>query len=132
MKAILALLSSVLLLCGCASLQPGADPLVVRCQQAEATAFATFDTFVHLVADHEAKVKATVPAAFAFAEWLRAKQPDGLPRGLSLVESLGTVRRAYAANRTPAGKASLLSALASLQAAVAESQKHLTALQPAR
>ncbi|MEQ2008125.1 MAG: hypothetical protein ABMA26_15110 [Limisphaerales bacterium] len=130
MKHLLALLC--LVLTGCATLQPGADPLVVRCQQAEATAFATFDTFVHLVADHETKVRATVPAAYTFAEWLRAKGPDGTPRGLAMISSLGNVRRAYAASRTPEHKASLVSALAALQAAVAESQRHLTALQPAR
>lgn len=117
---------------GCAGLKPGADPLVVRCEQAEQVAFSTFDTFVHLVADHEAEVKARVPAAYVFAEWLRAKAPDGQPRGLAMVASLGSVRRAYAANRTPERKASLLSALAALQASVGEAQKHIATVQPTK
>ena len=94
---------------GCATLQPGADPVVVRAEQTEQVAFATFDTFVHLVADHEADVQAKVPAAFTFAEWLRAKEADGTPRGLALVNSLSTVRRAYASHRTPENQASLSS-----------------------
>ena len=115
-------------LTGCASLKPGADPLVVRCEQAEQVAFSTFNAFVHLVADHEAKVKATVPAAFTFAEWLRAKTADGTPRGLAMVTSLGNVRRAYAANRSPENKATVLGALAAVQAAIEESQRHLSTL----
>lgn len=117
-------------LLGCATLQPGADPLVVRCQQAEAIAFSTFDTYVHLVADNEKRVKALAPAAYDFAEWLRAKTPEGTPRGLAMITSLGNVRRAYAAHRTPEHKASLLAALAALQSAVSESQRHLATVKP--
>ena len=132
MKRTIALLIFTLAfhLAGCASLQPGADPVVVRCQQAERVAFSTFDTFVHLVADNEVRVKSIAPAAFDFAEWLRAKQLDGTPRGLSMISSLGRVRRAYEANRSADNKASVLSALAALQAAVTESQKHLAVINP--
>lgn len=132
MNRILALLILTLgfHLCGCASLQPGADPVVVRAQQAEQVAFATFDTYLRLVHQHESRVRATVPAALEFAEWLREKRPDGQPRGLAMVQSLGDVRRAYAAHRTPEKKASLTSAIALLQATVAETQKHLALVKP--
>lgn len=127
----LALLCFPLLFAGCfATLKPGADAVVVRAQQAEQMAFATFDTYLKMVHAHEAKVKSTAPAAYDFAEWLRAKQPDGQPRGLAMIESLGRVRRAYAANRTTEGKSSLLSALSALQSSIAETQKHLAAVQP--
>ena len=120
-----------LLLCGCfATLKPGEDPLVVRSQQAEQVAFTTFDTYLRLVHEHEARVRSKVPAAFKFAEWLRAKNSDGTARGLAMVTSLSNVRRAYAVSRTAANKASLTSALAAVTSAISEAQKHLAVVQP--
>ena len=63
-------------------------------------------------------------------EQLRAKTADGTPRGLAMVTSLGNVRRAYAANRSPENKATVLGALAAVQAAIEESQRHLAAVKP--
>lgn len=129
MKTNLLLICSVLVIgLGCANLKPGADPVIVRAEQVEQVAFATFDTFVHLVAQHEDEVKERVPAAYQFAEWLRAKGPSGLPRGIALVKSLDTVRKAYKANRTPENKAGVASALAALESALAETQKQIAAV----
>lgn len=41
-----ATLTMVILLCGCASLQPGADPVVVRAEQTTKMAELTFVTFL--------------------------------------------------------------------------------------
>lgn len=117
-------------LAGCSTLNPNADPVLVRTEQVERVAFDTFDTYVRLVAAHEAKVKQVAPVAYQFAEWLRAKGPDGKPRGIAMVKSLDATRRAYKANRSAANKASLLSALAVIESALAETQKHLLTVQP--
>lgn len=128
MKTIVRLLSILALatFAGCASLQPGADPIIVRAQQTERVAFETFDTFLRLEHKHAARIRSAAPAVSKFAEWLREPQPDG-PRGIALVRSLGNVRRAYAAAKTPDNKARLSTALDALSAALAETQKHLTA-----
>lgn len=126
---LLALLILTLSLVGCATLSPTADPLVVRTEQVERIAFDTFDTFVRLVSRYEAKVKATAPAAYDFAEWLRAKGPDGKPRGIAMVKSLDATRRAYKANRSDVNRATLSSSLAALEKALNEAQAHLVTVQ---
>ena len=126
---LLALLILTLSLVGCATLSPTADPLVVRTEQVERIAFDTFDTFVRLVSRYEAKVKATAPAAYDFAEWLRAKGPDGRPRGIAMVKSLDATRRAYKANRSDVNRATLSSSLAALEKALSEAQAHLVTVQ---
>lgn len=125
----LSLLILAFSLLGCATLSPTEDPLVVRTEQVERVAFDTFDTYVKLVARYETKVKATAPAAYDFAEWLRAKGPDGKPRGIAMVKSLDATRRAYKANRSEANRLTLSSSLAALERALSEAQSHLVTVQ---
>jgi len=116
----------VAVLCGCAALQPGADPIVVRTEQTISVAYGTFDTFTKLDNDNRDLFKTKIPAVHQFAEWLRVKvgQPP-TPRGISLIESANRVKVAYKSNRTPENKANLVTALASLESIVAETQKQL-------
>lgn len=113
-------------LCGCAALKPGADPLVVRCQQTERVAFETFDTFLRIERSQAARIRAVAPAVSDFAGWLREPLADG-PRGVSLVRSLGAVRRAYQADRSDGNRSKVESSLRIVAATLAETQKHLTA-----
>lgn len=115
-----------LIFTGCAGLKPGADPIIVRAQQTERAAFETFDAFLRIEHKNAARIRTAAPEVSKFAEWLREPLPDG-PRGISLVKSLGNVRRAYANAKTPDNRAKLASALDALAAALTETQKHLTA-----
>lgn len=128
MKRILSLLLLSLTLSGClAQLKPGADPIEVRAEQTVSAAFVTFDTFLKLEHQHEARLRTAAPAVVAFADWLREPMPDGLPRGLSMIQSANNVRRAYKASRSAENQASLVSALAAVESALAETNKQLAA-----
>lgn len=115
-----------LMFAGCASLKPGADPLVVRCQQTERMAFETLDTFLRIERSQAARIRAVAPSVSDFAGWLREPLADG-PRGISLVKSLGAVRRAYQADRSDGNRSKVESSLRIVAATLAETQKHLTA-----
>lgn len=72
----------VLLLCSslaaCAALKAGEDPVLVRAEQTEQTAFATMDTFVNLERDNEALLRTLVPGIHAAAEAVRLKGPAAI------------------------------------------------------
>jgi hypothetical protein len=113
---------------GCATLNPGADPVVVRAEQSIKVAFDTFDTFLKMEKSNQARIRDKVPAVHEFAEWLRAPGPNGSPRGIAIIESANTVKNAYKRNRSPENKANLISALAAVEAAVSQTQKHLISI----
>lgn len=127
MKTIIAILSAITIciLCGCATLNPGVDPIEVRAEQTLSVAFATMDTFLKLAHQQEARLKTVAPQVLKFADWLREPQPDGLPRGASLVASANRVRQAYKSNRSADNKASLVTALAIVESAVSETNRQL-------
>lgn len=124
MKKLL-LLIPLLLLIGCATLDHGADPVEVRAEQTISGASDTMDLFVTIENDWREYCKKKLPEVHDAAEWLRAKQPDGLPRGLSMVSSANKARLAYKKNRTPENKANLLTAIATLQTASREAESQL-------
>lgn len=116
---------------GCASVAPGHDPVVVRAEQSLSIAFDTIDTFLKLEHGNQELVKQKVPEVHAFAQKLRAKVTVGgktQPFGISVIQSATDVKNAYKRNRSPENKANLISALASLEAIVRETQQHLTAI----
>lgn len=95
---------SALLFTGCATLDPGADPFVVRVEQASTIAKGTFDLVLHT--DHSARAfwKEKAPAFHDFCESLREPtQIDGLtlPRCSAALWSLGQVKRDYQAAAPP-------------------------------
>lgn len=131
--SLLALCGLISFFTGCAALDPGADPVEVRAEQAVQTAFSTLDAFVQLDNVNREFAKEKAPKAHEFAEWLRAPvEVDGavMPRGLSFIQSANRVRQAYKANRTPENKASLLAAIASLEKSVTEAQQQMSQLKP--
>lgn len=123
---LIALATAVWLTAGCATLNPSADPVEVRAEQTVSIAFSTFDTFLKIESQQEARLITAAPGVVKFADWLREPTPGGLPRGLSIIESANNVRRAYKANRSAENRASLISALAAVESALSETNKQLT------
>jgi hypothetical protein len=89
---------------GCASLQPGADPLVVRAQQLETTASASFDLVVSVDNADRGFWRTNAPAFHNFAEWLRTPVPTpsnpNEPRGLGMILLVDADVLAYQANKS--------------------------------
>ena len=130
-RSILLLTVALALCAGCKTILPGNDPIIVRAEQSIQVAYATFDTFTALDNDNRELFKTKFPTVHEFAEWLRASvgQPP-MPRGLSIIQSANRVKLAYKSNRTAQNKASLVTALATLESAVMESQRQLAATKP--
>jgi hypothetical protein len=123
---LLALLAAAM--CACATLDPKADAVEVRAEQTVSIAFDTFDTFLKLETQNRAMLLKKAPEVVAFADTLRRPVMDNgkqIPWGISLVESANRTRLAYKSNRTADNKASLLSALAAVESALAETNKQL-------
>ena len=113
---------------GCAKLQPGADPLVVRTEQLETTAYSTFDTFLKL--DDVAMANTTVAptwttSAHPFAVYLRKPITVGtntLPFGIASVLSLDTIKVSYQSGTTSSN--ALLSAITVLETTVQQASQY--------
>lgn len=89
----------VFLACGCAHLDPGANALVVRAEQTEVVALATFDLVLGIDNASRDFYKTNAPAFHAFCEWLRRPVSTGgtntLPASLAMVQNLNNVKQAY-------------------------------------
>ena len=97
-------IASFSLAIGCATLKPGADPLVVRTEQALTMGKSSFDLVV--LFDHANRPfwATNAPAFHAFAEWLRQPQPvpeitNTLPRAAAMLYSLDVIKRDYQASK---------------------------------
>lgn len=112
------LLLGALCLSGCSALRPGADPVVVRAEQATQAALVTFDTFLKIEHEQRAFYRTTMPEAHEFAEHLRKEGPKWLATARAMT-------RAYKANRSPDNKAGLATALAFLDAGLRQAQDYL-------
>jgi|GEM_PF-1089057 len=113
---------------GCAPLQKGADPLIVRAEQSETVANATFDSAVRIDYAGGSLLAAKVPPFHAFCEWLR--QPvvispftNAFPRGLAIVRSLDAVKNNYEQNKGTNEYAVLISSLAAVESATVQAQQ---------
>ena len=112
-------------LAGCASLNPGADPLVVRVEQALTVANASFDLVLRVDQADRGFWKTNAPAFHSFCEWLRtpiSTYGDGnQPRAVGLQLNLDGLKNSYKANKTAAGSNALFTALLTLNSAVNQS-----------
>jgi len=102
MKTLIAISSTIALaaiLFGCASIQPGANPLIVRAEQAETSAKASFDLVLHLDNSNRDLFQTKVPAFHEFCQWLRqpqtVEQTNVLPRASAMLVQLDDVKLAY-------------------------------------
>lgn len=84
---------------GCASLQPTADPLVVRTEQAEQLTSASFDFVVTFDDSNRDYWRTNAPAFHNFAEWLRTPVPTSGTnterRGLMMIEQVDAAKTEY-------------------------------------
>lgn len=113
---------------GCANIQPGEDPLVVRCEQTEATAKASFDMVLNIDHADRGFWKTNAPAFHSFCEWLRqpqvVNQTNELPRASAMIWSLNNVKVNYQIGRQTSND--VVTALLTLQGAVNEAQAWVT------
>lgn len=122
----------LLVLCGCAALQKGADPAVVRTEQTLSIAKSTLDTFEQIDNANRAFFHTNAPAMHAFAEYLRApvivNGTNVLPRGLAFIMALDTVKLQYKAGK--ASSNALATASAVLESALSQAQNFIAQQQP--
>ena len=115
---------------GCAPLQPGADPFVVRVEQAETTAQSTFDLVLNLDYANAGWWKTNAPAFHAFCNWLRTPQTvdltNTLPRCSAMILSLDDVKLSYQASK--ANSNDVYSALMTLESAVNQAASWATVI----
>lgn len=104
------LLLLALIFSGCATLDSGADPIVVNAERTIEVARVTMDSFLRFEFNHRSKCPADVQAA---AEAMRRNAPEWFRRAHRL-------KLAYKQNRGADNKADLLTALSVLQTAASE------------
>ena len=117
------LLPLLALFISCATLNPGADPFVVRVEQAQTGASATFDFLLHLDHANRSFWKTNAPEFHKFAEWLRTPQPYGtntFARAVVIQLNLSDLKLEYKAAKTAGNSNALYTALAVLKAAMAQ------------
>lgn len=107
------------ILCGCASILPGNDPLVVNAERTAAISLEVFDVFLKFEYDNREALAKISPDINRTAETIRRN-------GKNWILTLRAVTRSYKQNRTPEGKFALITALSVVQTAIAESQKYMS------
>ena len=111
-------------LIGCATLQPGADPLVVRAEQLETAATASFDLVVNLDDANRTFWRTNAPAFHNFSEWLRTPIVVGpgtntMRRGLAMISQVDAAKLQYKASTSQSNV--LLTAITILSSAIDQS-----------
>lgn len=121
---ILALFATLVLMVSCATVQSGADPLVVRAEQIETTGDAAFQLVVSVDNSDRGFWRTNAPAFHNFAEWLRASVPvegnPNEPRGLGMILLVDSAKMTYEANKSQSNI--LISAIDDLTNAVTQAQ----------
>lgn len=103
---------------GCALL-PGQDPIVVNAERATAIAMDTFDSFMKYEFDNRVALARVSPDIHKVAERIRVN-------GKQWLLTARTLTKTYKANRSDENKFQLMTAVAVLQSAMAESQRYIT------
>lgn len=119
----LAISTATLLSPGCATLAPGADPLVVRTEQGLSTANATFDFLLHVDNADRGFWRTNAPAMHNFCEWLRTPlnyQGSNVARCVEMQLQLDDLKLAYKASKTANASNSLYVALGTFTAVVGQ------------
>jgi hypothetical protein len=82
-----------------ATVDPGADPIVVNAEAAAQAAWASVDLFVHLDADNVEGMRKYLPEAHAYAERLRREAPQFFNKYLDELENYIRTRDAASGDR---------------------------------
>ena len=128
-KTLIAVLFALMLVVGCASLTPGADPLVVRVEQTETAAGATFDMVLHVDAADRGFWKTNAPAFHQFCEWLRTPmnyKTNVVARCVELQFNVDDLKLSYQASKTTGTSNSLYSAWMVLNTAFSQASSWQT------
>jgi hypothetical protein len=112
----------LLLATGCASTEPGQDPLVVHAERTTAIALDVMDAFLRIEHEHRALLDQAVPEIHRFAERLRRDGPQYLATARAAT-------RAYKHSRSPENQFTLQTALAVLQTALTEAQRYIALIE---
>ena len=103
---------------GCASIEPGEDPLVIRCEQLEYTAKANFDLILNVNNLDRGFWRTNSPQFHNFCEWLRQPQvvwiTNTLPRASAMIANLDAIKNTYKMNKSASND--VITVLATLQA----------------
>jgi hypothetical protein len=133
MKKFLSILCVVLIVAGCAHLNPGADPLVVRTEQFETGAQATLDLVVEIDNSNRPFFRTNAPVYHQFCAWLREPQPvtlagaqHNLPRGVAMIANLDNIKLAYKNSQSSSNE--LYTALSVASATVSEASTWLSVI----
>jgi hypothetical protein len=115
----------------CATLNPGADPIVVNAERVETIAASAFDTVVILDNSNRGFWATNAPAFHYFAEWLRTpvtiESTNVLRRGLAMVKLVDDAKVIYKSNSAQSNI--LVQAVADLQIAISQAQAWQTIVQ---
>lgn len=85
-------------LAACATLNPGADPFIVRVEQGQAGVAATVDMVLHVDETDRGFWKTNAPAFHTFCEWLRTPTPYGgtnVARCIATQANVEDLKRSY-------------------------------------
>lgn len=110
-------LALALALAGCAALQMGADPLIVRTEQTQTVARATFDLVLNVDHADRGFWRTNAPLFHRFCEDLRRAVPYGgsnVARVLATELQVDDLKRSYQASKTDGTARALDAALAVL------------------
>jgi hypothetical protein len=122
---IVSVLALTAALFGCARLQPGADPLVVRVEQTESIAKDTFDMVLGIDNSQRDFYRSNAPGFHNFCEWLRQPQTvegtNTLPRSTAMLVSLDDIKLQYKA--ASASSNAVFTALQTVTAAMAQANE---------
>jgi len=110
---------------GCAAVKPGADAFVVRTEQAQTVAAATFDFVLRMDQANRGMWQTNAPAFHDFCEWLRTPTAYGaalnVPRCVVMQLQVDDLKLSYQAAKTAGNSNALFLAVAVLGTAVNQS-----------
>lgn len=116
-------LAFAIIVVGCATLNPGADPLVVRVEQVETSASATFDMVLRVDNAQRGFWITNAPAFHNFCEWLRTQTPystNTVARCVAMQLNVDDLKLAYKSAKTTGNSNALYTAFGVLTAAVGQ------------
>jgi hypothetical protein len=122
----LAAIALAIVMVGCATLNNGSDAFVVRVEQSETAANATFDLVLHVDHADRGFWRTNAPAFHSFCEWLRTPQAYGaagssVPRCVAMQLNLDDLKLAYKASKTTGTSNALWSSWMVLNTAITQS-----------
>jgi hypothetical protein len=124
MKKLIPFIAVVALIMGCATLNPNADVFVVRVEQAQTAANATFDFVLHMDNANRSMWMTNAPAFHNYCNWLRTPQAYGaqsVSRAVAMQLNVDDLKAAYKASRTTGSSNALWSAWSVLNQAILQS-----------